>query len=298
MLRRKIVIVGGPQAGKTEFAKALVRGWNNNQGYSFNAVHHPTVGATYYNLQAEPLYLGIWDLGGQKRYQGLASDYVPDSLHVYLVIDSSALSTGCKESLREAFDFYKTVIECFQASKSFPVTVVLTKIDDGVELLQEQVVNQVKCFFKENEKEIAPVVVSSKDMRGISGLVDDLKLTASTECKEGELKGYIQYMKGILQEYASARIGGGEGAKFFKFIQHPARHWTREVQGIVNRIGVDLCTPQKIYDAVAEATHGCKPNGTIARIMQDFIGRVGCQGSINTRSSEIPLTPVVNAPRF
>ena len=137
-MKNKVVLVGAPGVGKTFFFLSVTRQYSAMSASD----HHPTIGATYGQLQmyvddrgvvshvtTDPLYEGVkgpkldlWDTAGQERYSSLLPMYLRNAIVAVVMHDNDPRQDNVERAAKEV----RNVREVAPHAKIF---VVQTKSD-------------------------------------------------------------------------------------------------------------------------------------------------------------------------
>eukprot|EP00008_Paramoeba_atlantica_P012281 CAMPEP_0201476434 /NCGR_PEP_ID=MMETSP0151_2-20130828/1632_1 /ASSEMBLY_ACC=CAM_ASM_000257 /TAXON_ID=200890 /ORGANISM="Paramoeba atlantica, Strain 621/1 / CCAP 1560/9" /LENGTH=192 /DNA_ID=CAMNT_0047856787 /DNA_START=100 /DNA_END=678 /DNA_ORIENTATION=+ len=118
-----VLIIGLEEAGKTTFLEKL-KGIYKGQRNAKPPPTSPTVGLNIARVDAGPIKLTFWDLGGQQGLRSIWQKYMKDASACVFVVDA----TSTKERIEEARQTLKWVLEDPNMGR-IPLLVVANKQD-------------------------------------------------------------------------------------------------------------------------------------------------------------------------
>ena len=152
----KIVMLGNPSVGKTSIIDRLIR-------KSFGGQNATTLGAmfmTYWvEIDGKSYKLQIWDTAGQERLRTIASIYYRDAQGVFLVYDTTSLS-----SLEGLESWYRDVVNKGNSGVS------LILVGNKADLIESEEVSKEKALEVAQKYEAELRLVSAKEGTGIEEL--------------------------------------------------------------------------------------------------------------------------------
>jgi len=166
----KICFLGDPAVGKTSI---IIRHTENRFEESYKLTIGTDISAKLMQVEDKNIYLIIWDIGGQERYQILRESYLQGSFGAIIVF-----SVTDRDSFNHTNDWLN---EYRRTCGNLPALLVANKID----LVDERIISPEEIKKKSEELGIEYIETSAKTGENIDKIFENIvqQIFSSEKCQ-------------------------------------------------------------------------------------------------------------------